>query len=192
MSPRQPLLLLLSACLAWQALAFGLDRHGLSEPEAEVWELAVVAGCRVMPGGLPSDCLAARTDAAVDLYRSGRVGTLLFTGGVGTHPPSEAEVGAARARAAGVPEHAILLEDRSTSTLENAALARELVDEELGGAEQIVVITDAYHTLRARRVFAAHFEEVDSLGVRSPLLVRVRGAHREVLALGWYALRGRL
>ena len=96
-------------------------------------------------------------------------------------------MGAARALAAGVPQSDVITEDRSTSTEENARLAAALTD-----ATQVVVITDAYHTLRVRRVFGHYFEDVDSIGVRSPMAVRVRGAHREVLALGWYGLTGRL
>ncbi len=179
--------LALTVGVGWSCLALCLDQLGLREPETESWDLALVAGCRVMPGGVPSDCLAARTDAAVALYEAGRVEGIVFTGGVGTYPPSEAEVAAIRAREAGVPEAVIWTESRSTSTEENARLAAELVV-----AAEVVVITDAYHTHRARRVFDRYFDDVDAIGVRSPYVVRIRGAHREVAAVAWYAVNGRL
>jgi uncharacterized SAM-binding protein YcdF (DUF218 family) len=56
----------------------------------------------------------------------------------------------------------------------------------------VLVVTDGYHTLRARRVFARHFAAADATGVTPAPWPRVRGATREVLALAWYGARGRL
>jgi uncharacterized SAM-binding protein YcdF (DUF218 family) len=56
---------------------------------------------------------------------------LLFTGGVGTHPPSEAEAALASvtaARVAAVEGVTALLEPQSTSTLENVVFARAVVE----------------------------------------------------------------
>lgn len=51
---------------------------------------------------------------------------------------------AAILRDAGVPEAAIALEDRSTSTYENVAFAREMLT-----AREVVIVTDPYHAPRA-------------------------------------------
>ena len=100
---------------------------------------------------------------------------------------AEAEVAAARARRAGVPEDHIRVETRSASTWENARFAAET-----SNADHIVVVSDAWHTHRVQRVFARHFETVHTVGVDSPPPYRIHGAHREVLAVVYYALRGRL
>ena len=164
----------------WTSAAVLLDISGHSPHPAQA-DVIVVAGCGVEAGGKPSDCLATRTDQAVALFKEGMAPMLLFTGGVGDHPPSEAEVAASRAMAQGVPAAAILLEDRSTSTEENARYAAALHP---GGA--VVVVSDAWHTHRVGWVFGRHFEQVATVGVDGPLHDRIYGAHREVLAIGWY------
>jgi uncharacterized SAM-binding protein YcdF (DUF218 family) len=173
--------------VGWSTLALALDQLGPREPAASRVDAIVVAGCRVDPGGVPSDCLKGRTDRAIALYQAGVAPLMVFTGGVGENPPSEATVAAQRARAAGVPDSAIRLEDRSTSTEENARFAAEL-----GSLNHVVVVSDAWHTHRVARVFGRYFPTVDTVGVNSPWSYRIYGAHREVLAVAWYAVNGRL
>jgi uncharacterized SAM-binding protein YcdF (DUF218 family) len=177
--------------VAWGAVAATLDAAGERRPPARDgarYAAVVVAGCRVLPDGAASSCLRLRTEAAVALWQQGVADTLVLTGGVGTYPPSEAEAAARIARALGVPEHALVLEDRSTSTEENAHFAAL----ELGTDARVLVVTDAWHTHRVRRVFDRHFAGADAVGVDGPLDRRARGAMREVLAVVYYGLRGRL
>lgn len=169
-----------ASVLAWAGCALLLDLTGHSPLPRDV-DAIIVAGCSVDEGGVPSDCLAARTDRGVALYQAHVAPVLLFTGGVGDHAPSEAEVAAARAAAQGVPQEAILLETQSTSTEENALYAATL-----GEFQHIVVVSDAWHTHRIRHVFGRYFDTVDTVGVDSPLHYRIWGASREVLAISWY------
>ncbi len=171
----------------WCALGVALDRYGQRDVAGR-YDAIIVAGCRVDPSGTASLTLARRTRHAIALYRQGVAPKLVLTGGVGTYPPSEAEAAAVIARRAGVPESALVLEDRSTSTEENARFAAELI----GNGARIVVVSDAYHIFRSERVFRRYFAEVagsGSIGTRS---VRARGALREVLAVGIYGALGRL
>ena len=163
-----------------------LDRVGQREPNG-VYDAIVVLGCRVDPGGAPSQALARRTRHAVRLYRRGLAPTIVFTGGVGEHPPSEAQAAAGLAARLGVPTKAMVLEENSTSTEENASCARELLD-----AERVLLVTDAYHTFRARRVFGRYFEDVSASGSIGALGPRIRGSLREVGVVAMYALLGRL
>jgi uncharacterized SAM-binding protein YcdF (DUF218 family) len=153
----------------------------------ETFDAIVVCGCRVKPDGEPSPSLARRARYAAALYRRGLAPVLVTTGGVGTHPPSEARAAAAIARAEGVPEDAIVLEERSTSTEENAREAAKLVD-----ARRVIVVTDAYHAFRAERVFRRYFDHAVAVGTAGSPSVRARGALREVTAVTAYALLGRL
>lgn len=175
----------------WFAAALALDQRGARAPEGR-FDLLIVAGCRVQPNGQPSLALQRRVDHALRLYAEGRAPRVLFTGGVGDFPPSEAEAAAAYAIARGLPASAALREDRSTSTEENAAYAAQLAGSLQLPAERVLVVTDAYHTFRARRVFARHFAEVEATGSRPAARVRVRGALREVLAVAGYLVAGRL
>jgi uncharacterized SAM-binding protein YcdF (DUF218 family) len=174
--------------LAYLVAAAWLDRRSARDvaPDAR-FDAIIVCGCRVRPDGTASPALARRARHAAALYRRGHAPLIVFTGGVGTHPPSEARAAAAVARAEGVPERAIVLEERSTSTEENALEASRLVD-----ARRVLVVTDAYHAFRAERVFRRYFEEVVAVGSRGSRSVRVRGALREVAVVLTYALLGRL
>ena len=171
----------------WGGLALILDRYGLREVEEGTYDIIVIAGCPVQPDGGPSPALARRVERAVTLWRQGRAPRLLFTGGVGTWPPSEAEAAAAHARSLGVPAEVLLLEDRSTSTEENARNAALAFP-----AERALVVTDTYHAFRVERVFGRYFSDVQVVASRSPVAWRTRGALREVGAVAWYGLTGRL
>ncbi|HJL15348.1 MAG TPA: YdcF family protein [Sandaracinaceae bacterium LLY-WYZ-13_1] len=174
--------------LAYLGTAAWLDRRGLRPPPDERFDAIVVLGCKVVRGGRPSTSLARRAGHAARLWHEGRAPTLVLTGGVGHHPPSEAAVAARVARALDVPEDALVLEERSTSTEENAREAARLV----GDDRRVLVVTDAYHAFRAERVFRRHFTHAVAVGSAAPVPLRVRGALREVTAVGTYAFLGRL
>ncbi len=187
LEPRRLLSVCLAVWIVWTALAITLDVWGQRQAARGTYDAILVAGCRVDPDGSPSPALDARVRLAVDLWRRGVAPRLVFTGGLGTYPPSEAAASARLAWSLGVPKSSTILEDRSTSTEENAANAAARLR-----ASRVVVVTDAYHVFRARRVFDRHFAEVDAVGTTYGRWSRVRGAYREVLAVAAYAARGDL
>lgn len=184
---RRVLLTFGSLGLVYLAAAAWLDRRGAREIEERGFDAIVVLGCRVRPDGTASPALARRARHGAWLYRRGLAPIVVLTGGVGAHPPSEARAAAAVARAEGVPDAALVLEELSTSTEENAREAARLID-----AERVLVVTDAYHAFRAERVFRRHFASAVAVGSRGSASVRARGALREVTAVAAYALLGRL
>lgn len=185
---RRPMQLALAALGIWLLGAVLLDAYGRRAVPDGDYDAIVVAGCRVDPSGQPSKALARRTRLAVELWQQGRAPIVLFTGGVGAFPPSEARAAADYARTLGLPEDAAHLEDRSTSTDENARYGAEL----LGPDARVLVVSDTYHILRAERVFGRHFATARGIGSRSIPSVRVRGALREVLAVAWYSVTGKM
>ena len=187
------ILTMITLCLlSWAGAAYGLDRLGRRPPAADTYDAIVVAGCRVDPNGQPSLALQRRTRLAVQLYQEGRAPRVVFTGGVGTYPPSEASAAADYAATQGLPREAMILEERSTSTEENAQYAAELLADLQIPHARILVVTDTYHVYRASRVFGRRFAEVAGAGSTPSRSVRVRGALREVLAVAGYAVAGRL
>ncbi|MDC0713060.1 YdcF family protein [Stigmatella sp. ncwal1] len=148
-------------------LAWRVDRFGQQEGAVPA-DVLVVLGARVLPGGVPSGALLARVEKAVALYHQGVASRLLFSGGVGVNPPSEAQVMRALAVRWGVPAEACFLEEQSHSTAQNArfstAVLRDL------GAERVVVVSDPYHLLRARQYFRLEGLEVAT----SPALLTER------------------
>lgn len=179
------LVLLLPA--AWAGTALWLDRGGRVRP-ARRYDALVVAGCRVHADGRPSVALARRVDLAIELWTEGVAPRIVLTGGVGRDAPiSEARAAADRCVARGVPADALVLEEESTSTYENALFAARLLRGE------VLVVSDAAHAFRCRRVFARHFAAADAIGaVPASSSARVRLALREALAVWRHGVLGRL
>jgi len=176
---------------AWLLSALLLDRYGRrGRGDRHLndggWDAIVVAGCAVMPDGSPSRALRRRTERAVELWRQGIAPVIVLTGGRGGDRPAEARAAASYARERlGVPATALLIEDRSSTTEENARFTRDVLD-----AAAVVVVSDAYHIFRCERVFSRYFRRVGSTSAAaSP---RVVGALREVGAVMLYALARQL
>ena len=68
---------------------------------------------------------------------------------------------------AGVPETAVVLEERSTRTCENAAECRNILSER--SWSRGLLITDDYHMPRALYAFRAYGMEVEASTVRTPV-----------------------
>ncbi len=154
--------------------------------------VAVVLGTQVLSGGRPSRTLEARVRHAAGLYKEGRVGLLVPTGGLGNHPPSEAEVMARILREEGVPEDAVLLEDRALNTWDSARLVAGMADKL--GIRSVVVVTDPLHCVRT----VAAFRKAGLMAWAEPVYSspmwrgkwRRRGQLvREIGALAWYRMR---
>jgi uncharacterized SAM-binding protein YcdF (DUF218 family) len=112
----------------------------------------VVLGCRMPPDGKPGGALVRRVEHAAALWYGGAAPLLLLSGG-GERSRSEAEAMRALALAAGIPAEAILLEERSRNTLENARFSAEILEARRLG--RVVVVSEAYHLFRARLLFRA-------------------------------------
>jgi uncharacterized SAM-binding protein YcdF (DUF218 family) len=111
---------------------------------------ALILGAAVWAGGVPSPTLRRRTLHAARLWQRGEVEVLIPCGGLGRHPPAEAEAMRALLLAHGIPETAIHPEPRSTSTHENILFARPILA--ALGITQVVIVTDATHAPRARLI----------------------------------------
>lgn len=114
-------------------------------------DVAVVPGAAVKKGGRPGIALSSRIDGAVDLYHAGEARNIIVSGGIGKHPPSEAEVMRDIAVGKGVPEDRIFLETRASSTLENAKECARIIRRNTW--KNIVLVTDRYHAFRTRILF---------------------------------------
>jgi uncharacterized SAM-binding protein YcdF (DUF218 family) len=155
-------------------------------------KVAVVLGTEVLPGGRPSRTLEARVRHAAGLYEQGRVGFLVPTGGLGKHPPAEAEVMGRVLRKEGVPDEAVVLEDRALNTWDSARLVAGMAEKL--GVDAVLAVTDPLHCVRA----VAAFERAGLRAWAEPVygspMWRVRWSRRgqfvrEAGALIWYRIR---
>jgi uncharacterized SAM-binding protein YcdF (DUF218 family) len=157
-------------------------------------EAAVILGAQVLSGGRPSETLRARVWHAAWLYTEREVRLVIPTGGVGEHPPSEAEVAASMLLGAGVPEEAILLEGKARNTRESARLVAAITRRQ--GIRSVVVVTDPLHCVRTVGAFRAEGVPASASPVysspmwRKPKLRREQ-LSREIGAIVWYRLRRR-
>lgn len=118
--------------------------------------IVVLGGSATSDGILTSDS-AQRLSHALALFDDGAAQAIVMTGG-GDIPV--APIMAAEARAAGIPETAILIEAASTSTLQNALFTADL--QALDKSQPVLLVSQRYHLPRAWASFRwAGFETVE-------------------------------
>lgn len=119
---------------------------GWTDTDRNVLILLIASGDPGMPGGRFIGIETYwRTAYALDAWRSGHFHTILACG------QGSAETIKPLLVAYGVPESAILVENRSISTHENAVFAKPLLARLSG---PFVLLTSDFHMLRASRCFA--------------------------------------
>jgi uncharacterized SAM-binding protein YcdF (DUF218 family) len=101
-------------------------------------------------------------EPAIELFHAGLTPAILITGGWHGEPlgrPSEARRFAAYAQERGVPESALVLEERASNTLENFAFTRDIVEERWGweAVRQVAIVCLSFHTRRALMTAQAHW-----------------------------------
>jgi uncharacterized SAM-binding protein YcdF (DUF218 family) len=96
----------------------------------------------------------ARADEAIKLYKEGWAPLIIFSGAAAdSKGPSNAEAMARRAKDAGVTEDAIITEELSRTTSENAVNTSQFIADH--SIERIVLVTSAYHQRRALLEFSS-------------------------------------
>jgi uncharacterized SAM-binding protein YcdF (DUF218 family) len=180
---------LLTTLLTYPLLLSLLDAYGFQD-RAQPADAIVVLGSRVYPGGVPGPSLTRRARHAADLYAQGLAPFVICTGGQGDETvPSEASVACGLVAEAGVPPEALLLEDRSHSTEENALYTAELLAPR--GLSAVIVVSDSYHLYRANLLFTRagltpYTSPAAPVTGRIFWVERYYRVTREMAALAWY------
>lgn len=108
---------------------------------------------------------------ALSLYQAGLAPKILITG-AGTAIDGSPEWSFYRdhAKAAGVPDHAILIEKTARNTLENAAFGAALIDRELGwqNVRSLAVCAKPFHMRRALMTLRPHIPAAVRLIAQAP------------------------
>lgn len=121
------------------------------------------------------DSSAFRARQCIAVFEAGAAPRIMFTGTIAA--PLMADL----ARARGVPEDAILVEEASRSTLQNALFTSEVI----GTDGTIIVVTDAFHLPRSWVSFRVMgFEDQTLVASRAPNF-NIKALAREALAL-WF------
>lgn len=122
------------------------------ERKPESVDLAVVMGSEWLP----------TIDPAIHLFNKGATDRILITGGSyqgKTSPKSEAQRLLDRAVEAGVALEAILIEDKSTNTLENFLYSRDVIESQIGWKQvnSVAFICKSFHSRRVLMTAEKHW-----------------------------------
>lgn len=188
---RLALCVLAAALLYFIAFAAAVHVTGLQDT-AEPADVIIVLGAGLKEDGRPGPALSRRTRHAAALWHEGLAPLVLCAGGQSEYYP-RAEAAACREilLATGLPDEAILLEERSRSTEENAIYSKRLLDSL--GLTRVTLVSDSYHMLRAGWLFSARGIKTSASPVPAS---RIRGRlgypyslAREFLAFNWQVFK---
>jgi len=160
-------------------------------------DVIIVLGAGVRPNGSPNAGHMRRAAHAAALYKQGLAPFVLCTGGFDLPGDvrTEADVCADLIRQAGVPATAILTEEISQSTEQNAIEAQKVM--QAHGLTTALVVSDNFHLLRSAIVFKTYnipavFSPAEVTSGPLDWRSAIPSSYREVAALAWYAIKSAL
>lgn len=112
----------------------------------------VVFGAAVGRDGKPSAVLRHRLDAAMRWAKRRSSVRFLVTGGLGHHPPTEAEAMRRYLMDRGIPEGRILIEPQGQDTLSSSIRCIEILGR-LRDVDCVVLCSSSFHVPRCRLIF---------------------------------------
>src|SRR5882672_3399105 len=119
-------------------------RNAVDDVKADA---AIVLGAAVWSNEV-SPVFRERINHALELYRSGRVRKIIFTGGQGNrNEPTESSAARRYALQQGISSADILVEESSHTTYENLVFAREAAVAR--GLKRVLIVSDPLHMKRA-------------------------------------------
>lgn len=170
--------------LFWAGARHRPARRGAITQSGQSVDAVVALGAPPQAPDAPGPVLERRLDHAVAVWRRRRVGYLVVTGGTVGSPLAEADIMRDLARALGVADDRIVVEDRARNTFENALYTGLIMRQR--GWSRAVVVTDAFHMPRALFVFRRLGLCVEGDAVRGPIAAdratRLRLYGREAVA----------
>ena len=145
-------------------------------------DAVIVLGCKVNESGV-SNSLKARLDTT--LYHSiNPKAKIIVTGGQGSNEPmTEAEAMKRYLVANGVPENIIYKEDKSTSTNENFANSKKILDNLFDDDYTACIITNSFHAYRSRGLAKLNGMNLTTYNAPTPYISMPVDYCREVLAV---------
>ncbi len=141
-----PLLVVFLIILCAIITAVSIAQYGKLDEKAHC-DIAIVLGAATSNGEV-SPVYRERINHGIWLYENGYVDYLVLTGGIGKgNEISDASAAKQYAIKKGVPEQAILIEEKSTITEENLQYAKAIMDEH--SLDTAIIVSDPLHMKRA-------------------------------------------
>lgn len=184
--------LLILVVLAGTVLIYGLTILGLilsarhEYPPADI-KYMIILGAQVskFKPTFPSPQLKERLDTALKYLLEQKHVTVIVTGGQGTNEAEpEADVMARYLSERGVNPERIVIENKSTTTIENFTFSLKKVE-----TDTAIVVTNDYHMYRAKRTAKQNgLQHVYALAAPARSGKTIKAYIREVLALGYHLI----
>ena len=167
-------------------------------PRSKDFDYVIIHGAGLINGEKVSRLLQERLDKAILVYSKDPSPTKLIpSGGKGSDESiSEAEAMKRYLLEQGIPESDILMEDRSTTTLENLKFSKDIIDSR-EGRKYTALVTSNYHVYRALRYCRRVGLKCKGIGsrialyywpsalIREYIAVHSEKKHAILFALGW-------
>ncbi|XWX02694.1 YdcF family protein [Aggregatilineales bacterium SYSU G02658] len=183
----------LAAAAGWLLIQLGLmltvHVYGVTRPPVAQADALIVLGAGVNHDGRAGPALTRRATLGAELFAQGVAPRVVCSGGQPyNRPTTEASACREVLLRLSVPDAAILQEDRSHSTEENALRTAQLLPN-----ARVVVVSDSYHLLRAGILFRSYGFDVQLAGVAPERSVSrqsyFNSVTREALALQWQFIK---
>ncbi|WP_411831457.1 YdcF family protein [Paenibacillus dokdonensis] len=145
-------------------------------------DVGIVLGA-AMWGDSPSPGLKERLDEALELYQEKKFSNIIVSGGLDKPGNKYTEAEGMRNYLVdqGVPEAAIILENKARSTYENLLFSQEIMKER--GYSSAVIVTHQYHGMRSKDIAKYLKYEQPQLGLTESRTLQMKyHKPREVLA----------
>jgi uncharacterized SAM-binding protein YcdF (DUF218 family) len=145
----------------------------------------IILGARVK-GEVPSLALQYRIDAAASYLKINRESIAIASGGQGPGEDiTEAEAIKRGLLAHGISSDRILLEDKSTDTVENIRFSKRLIPQNLKTG---LLVTNDFHLYRAKSIAKDQGLNLEGIPAETPTVAIPKSYAREYLAITKYYL----
>jgi uncharacterized SAM-binding protein YcdF (DUF218 family) len=133
-------------------LAIIIDAYGRID-RVQKADVIIVLGAGVQRDNTPGTAMRRRASHAADLWKAGYAPRIICSGGKpGYQTRAESDACAELLiREDGIPESAVIQEDQSRSTEENAIYTHRIM--QANGWQTAIVVSDGFHLFRARHLF---------------------------------------
>lgn len=143
-------------------------------------EYIIILGARVK-GTIPSLALQYRIDAAAKYLKRNKDTIAIASGGQGPGEDiTEAESIKRGLMEHGINESRIILEDKSTDTVENIKFSMKLIPENL---ENGLIVSNDFHIFRAKMIARDQGLQMEGLPAKTPAIAVLKSYSREYLAI---------
>src|SRR5262249_50391531 len=133
-------------------LALVIEAYGRID-RVQKADVIIVLGAGVQRDNTPGTAMRRRVSHAAELWKAGYAPRIICSGGKpGYQTRAESDACAELLiRDAGIPESAVIQEDQSRSTEENALYSHHIM--QANGWQTAIVVSDDFHLFRARHLF---------------------------------------